>query len=97
MFNLSKNRKEMTEQEILKYANANLWYLREGDCLPALLGDMDGGHGAVSFGQLKEMRRLGTLYPTREVAMIVSGRVRALLSQASPECLLSTNKPRDNA
>ena len=76
----------MTNAEILKYANENLWYLREGDYLPAQLSDINYGRGVENFDQLEEMRRLGTLYPTREVAMMVSERVRVLLSQASLEC-----------
>lgn len=86
----------MTNAEIIKYANANLWYLREGDYLPARLSDMSYGRGIDRFDQLQEMHRLGTLYPTREVAMMVSERVRALLSQASLECLLSTNRHQGN-
>ncbi len=86
----------MTESEIIKYANANLWYLREGDYLPARLGDMNCGRGVGGISQLEEMRRIGTLYPTREVATMVAERVRVLLSQASLECLLSTNKLQDS-
>ena len=86
----------MTNAEISKYANANLWYLREGDYLPAQLSEINYGRGIDSFDRLEEMRRLGTLYPTREVAMIASERVRALLSQTSLECLLSTNRHQGN-
>lgn len=82
----------MTNAEILKYANANLWYLCEGDYLPARLSEMNCGRGIDNFDQLEEMRRLGTLYPTREVATMVSERVRSLPSQASLECLLAANK-----
>lgn len=82
----------MTDDQIIRYANENLWYLREGDYLPARLGEMNGGRGVCLIEQLEEMRRLGTLYPTRETAMMVSERVRALLSQASIECLLAANK-----
>lgn len=85
----------MTNAEIIKYANANLWYLREGDYLPARLSEMNYGRGIDNFNQLEDMRRLGTLYPTREVATMVSERVRVLLSQASLECLLSANKRQD--
>ena len=87
----------MTEQEILQYANAHLWYLREGDYLPEPLSSMNGGRGVGRTEWLDEMRRLGTVYPTREIASIVSAKVRALLGQASLECLVSTSKRQDNA
>ncbi len=60
MFNPSKNRNKMTSSEIIKYANANLWYLREGDYLPARLGEMNCGRGVNNIEFLDEMRRLGT-------------------------------------
>ncbi len=87
----------MTDQDIITRANANLWYLREADYLPSLLNELNGGRGIERLEQLEEMRRLGTVYPTYQVANIVSLRVRALLSQASLECLVSTSKRQDNA
>lgn len=86
----------MKEEDIIRYANENLWYLREGDYLPERLREMNNGRGVGYIGMLKEMRQLGTVYPTRQVAMMVSEKVRVLLSQASLECLVSTNKSQDN-
>lgn len=86
----------MKEEDIIRYANENLWYLREGDYIPERLGEMNNGRGVGHIGMLEEMRRLGTVYPTRQVAMMVSEKVRVLLSQASLECLLSMNKSQDN-
>lgn len=86
----------MEHSEILSYANENLWYLREGDYLPAPLKDFNGGRGIWSMRCLDEMRQLGTVYPTRETASIVSEKVRALLGQASLECLVSMSKCEDN-
>lgn len=86
----------MKEEDIIRYANENLWYLREGDYLPARLKEMYGGRGVCYIDILEEMRQLGTVYPTRQVAMMVSEKVRVLLSQASLECLLPTNKSQDN-
>ena len=87
----------MTDQDILRYANAHLWYLREGDYLPEHLQTFNGGRGIQSTEMLEEMRRLGTVYPSRQVANIVSQRVRALLGQASLECLVSRSNNQDNA
>lgn len=86
----------MKEEDIIRYANENLWYLREGDYLPERLRGMNNGRGVGNIGMLEEMRQLGTVYPTRQVAMMVSDKVRVLLSQASLECLVSTNKFQDN-
>ena len=86
----------MKEEDIIRYANENLWYLREGDYLPERLRGMNNGRGVGNIGMLEEMRQLGTVYPTRQVAMMVSEKVRVLLSQASLECLVSTNKSQDN-
>ena len=86
----------MTDAEILKYANSNLWFLREGDYLPELLQDFSAGRGVDTIEQLDEMRRIGTVYPTRETALIISSKVRALLGQATLECLVSTSKHTDN-
>ena len=86
----------MKEEDIIRYANENLWYLREGDYLPERLRGMNNGRGVGNIGMLEEMRQLGTVYPTRQVAMMVSEKVRVLLSQASLECLVSTNKFQDN-
>lgn len=86
----------MTDTEILKHANANLWFLREGDYLPELLQEFSAGRGVKTIEQLNEMRRIGTVYPTRETASIISSKVRALLGQANLECLVSTSKHADN-
>lgn len=86
----------MKEEDIIRYANENLWFLREGDYLPERLRGMNNGRGVGNIGMLEEMRQLGTVYPTRQVAMMVSEKVRVLLSQASLECLVSTNKSQDN-
>lgn len=86
----------MTDQDILRYANAHLWYLREADYLPEHLQTLHGGRGIESTEMLQEMRRLGTVYPSRGVAAIVSQRVRALLGRASLECLVSTSNNQDN-
>lgn len=86
----------MKKEDIIRYANENLWYLREGDYLPERLRGMNNGRGVGNIGMLEEMRQLGTVYPTRQVAMMVSDKVRVLLSQASLECLVSTNKSQDN-
>lgn len=87
----------MTDQDILRYANAHLWYLREGDYLPERLQSFNGMRGVQTTELLKEMQVLGTVYPSREVATIISQRVRALLGQASLECLVSRNNNQDNA
>lgn len=71
----------MTDQEIIQYANKNLWYLREGDYLPEPLSSMYGGRGVNCIEFLNEMRRLGTVYPTRETASIVSEKIRKVLGQ----------------
>lgn len=83
--------------DLLLSANKNLWYLREGDYLPEPLQSFDGGKGITRIEQLEEMRSLGTVYPTRETAAIISQKVRALLSQASFECFVSRSNTPDNA
>lgn len=85
----------MTDNEIIKYANEHLWYLREGDFHPAPLRDMNGGKGVRTVKFLDEMRQCGAVYPTFAVAAGVSKKVRFLLGQASLECLVSTNTPQD--
>lgn len=86
----------METAALLSKANATLWYLREGDYLPEPLQSFNGGRGVTRTEQLEEMRRLGTIYPTREVAEAVSSKVRSLLSQASLECLVSENNNPNN-
>lgn len=87
----------MAETDIIEYANQHLVYLREGDYWPEPLSNMNGGKGVETVEQLNEMLALGTVYPNKAVAKIISDQVRKLLNRTALELFVFGQGQNNNS